>query len=311
LEKIDRIDSNHRIKKEISTILEELNKKPRDYINDIIILINREIGINKIVSIILFGSQRNEQDDESTVVSDCDLLIIFKDRVSNRHIKEIERYFIALEIKHQFREPGNKFTKKILSVISQSTGMFISHFLCRRKYWESATFHKIFQVNKVFSTIFAPRKIVLCSVIDNSTILYGEDLRDIARQKVIIPPFDMIKSTVMNMIISIFSIGISPLKSLGAMKYQLEAVKWALRASNYYSFEDTESLEMLVKRFMSLENPKYKKRAENFFNDFIELRKSPKPDLSFMLRCPFRILKMHVKGILFKKMIRQKRLKLN
>lgn len=308
MEKIDIIDSNHKIKQEISTLLEELDKKPRDYINDIVILINREIGINKILSIILFGSQRNEQENESTVVSDCDLLIIFKDRVSNRHIKEIERYFMALEIKHQFREQHSKIISKLLDVVQSTTGMFVSHFLTKRKYWVSATFHKIFQVNKVFSTIFAPRKIVLCSAIDNSSIIYGEDLRNIVQQKVIVPPFDMIKSTAMNLIISIFSIGISPLKSLGAMKYQLEAVKWALRASNYFSFEDTESLELLAKRFMSLEKPKYKKRAEKFFNDFIKLRKNPKPDLRFMLRCPFRILKMHIKGILFKKMIRQKKL---
>lgn len=311
MEKAGLLDLNNRIKNEIQNTIEVLEKKPRDYINDIVVLINREIGINKILSIILFGSQRVEHACESTVVSDCDLIVIFKDRVSNRHIKEIERYFIALESKYQFRDPGKKFTKKILGVITKTTGMFVSHFLTKKQYWENAIFHKIFRVNKVISSIFAPRKIVLCSVLDNSTILYGEDSRDIVRQKLVVPPFDIIKSTAMNLIISIFSLGISPIKSLGSMKYQLEAVKWSLRASNYFSFEDSEPLEMLAKRFMSLEKPKNKKRAEKFYNDFIQLRKNPKPDLYFMLRAPFRVLKIHIKGILFKKMIRQKKLKFN
>jgi len=294
---------DNRIKNEIKSQLENLSTQSRNYINDIVVLINKEIGINKILSIILFGSQRAAS-KEFTEVSDCDLLIIFKDRVSNRHIREIEKYFIALEIKHNFREFNFKLVNKLLSVVQQTTGMFISHFLTKRKYWEDAKFHKIFNVNKFFSKLFAPRKIVLCSVIDNSNILYGKDLRDITLKRVSIPPFDMIKSTAMNLMISLFSIIIIPFKKLKPMKYQLEAVKWALRASNYYSFEDSEPLEKLVKRFMLLEKMTINKRhARMFYKRFLDLRKEPRMDIGFMLRCPLRILKIHVKGILFKKML--------
>jgi hypothetical protein len=305
LDEISIIEINRRIKSEIESKLKDIQKRPRDYINDIVVLINREIGINKILSIILFGSQRTVHEMENTAVSDCDLLIIFKDRVSNRHIREIEKYFIALEIKHNFRELDDKFTKKLLAVLQSSTGIFISHFLTKRKYFEAATFHKIFGVNKFFSRFFAPRTIVLASVIDNSSILYGEDLRDIVKKKIKIPTFDMVKSATMNLIISLFSIAILPFRSLKSVKYQLEAIKWALRASNYYSFEDSISLEKITDRFSTYVNPEKVRNAKDFFKEFIELRKNPKKDIYFMLKSPVRIIKIHLKGILFKKILRK------
>lgn len=156
----------------------------------------------------------------------------------------------------------------------------------------------------------APKKIVIASVIDNSVLFYGQDLREIVKKTIVIPPFDMLKSIIMNSLISIFTILIIPFKSLNSIQYQLEAVKWALRASSYYSFEDSKSLQKVVKRFTMFEkSARSKRRANRFFNRFLELRKNPRNDVGFMLRCPFRILKIHRKGFLFKKIIRPKQLK--
>jgi len=248
----DEVDE--KIEHKLSNNLRGINEQSRNYIRDIVVLINREIGINKIISIILFGSQ--QADNDNTIVSDCDLLFIFKNRVSDHHIKEIERYFIALEIKHKFKEPTSKLTGNVLSVIQQSTGMFISHFLTKRKYWEQAVFYKIFRVNKVFSAVFAPRNIVLSNVIQNSTILYGDDLRNIIKPKIKISVREMFRSTVMNLFISFFALLIAPKKELNSIKYQLEAIKWSLKASNYYCFEDSELLNTIVERFISFESLK-------------------------------------------------------
>ena len=234
--------TNDKIEHHISSNLKGLNEQSRNYIKDIVALINREIGINKIVSILLFGSQQVEK--ENTIVSDCDLLFIFKNRVSSRHIKEIERYFIALEIKHNFKEPISKLTREVLSVIQNSTGMFVSHFLTKQKYWEQAIFYKIFRVNRVFSALFAPRNIVLGNVIQNSTILYGDDLRNILRPKIKISVREIFRSTVMNLFISFFALLIGPRKELNSIKYQLEALKWSLKASNYYCYEDSEFVQV-------------------------------------------------------------------
>lgn len=294
------IESNKKIRDKLR--LYGINDRSRKYIKDIIVLINKEIGINKILSIILFGSQLSK--NESSAISDCDLLIIFKDRVSNHHIKEIEKYFIALEIKHNFREFNNNVFKRILGVINQTTGIFISHFLTKKKYWEESVFHKIFRVNKVFSSIFAPRKIVLGNVLINSSILYGDDLRQLIKPKIQINIQEIFRSSVMNLMISLFSLAISYLRHLNPTKYQLEAVKWALKASNYYCFRDSPNLDKITERFISFEKKKSQKRATRFFSEFLQLRRFPRNNMNFMIRCPIRIVKIHTQAILFKKLVK-------
>ena len=296
------IEGNKRIRDKLTFF--GINEQSSNYIKDIVTLINKEIGINKILSIVLFGSQRTRK--EAAKVSDCDLLIIFKDRVSNHHIKEMEKYFFALEIKHKFREFSDHLSRKILGVINQTTGIFVSHFLTKRKYWEDSIFHKIFRVNKVFSSVFAPRHIVLGNVLINSSILYGEDLREDLRPKIKISIQEMFRSTVMNLMISLFSLAISFLKSLKPTKYQLEAIKWALKASNYYCFRDSVNLYKITERFISFERKKTQKKARRFFSEFLELRTKPRNNMNFMIRCPLRIIKIHTKAIQFKNLVKRK-----
>ncbi len=218
----------------------------------------------------------------------------------------MERYFIALEIKHNFKEPTSKLFREILGVIQHSTGMFISHFLTKQKFWEQAIFYKIFRVNRVFSALFAPRNIVLGNVIQNSTILFGEDLRDSIRPKIKITVREIFRSTIMNLFISFFAILIAPRKELNSIKYQLEAIKWSLKASNYYCYEDSELLNKIVERFISFESPKHQAKAERFFSKFLELRTNPINDLKFMIFSPYRILRIHVKAIIFRKLTKRR-----
>ncbi|MFX1329064.1 MAG: hypothetical protein ACFE91_13135 [Promethearchaeota archaeon] len=306
MQKTSTFERNNKIKKEISDRLNNLNVKSQNYIKDIINLINKEVGVNKVISILLFGSQVAKNDNEATSLSDCDLLIIFKDRVSNHHIKEIEKYFIALEIKHDFREFDEHLSRKILGVINQTTGIFVSHFLTKKKYWQEIVFHKIFRVNKVFSAVFAPRRIVLGNILTNSSILYGDDLRENIRPNIQISLIEIIKSTIMNLMISLFAMAISFLKNLNSIKYQLNAIKWALKASNYYCFRDSNNLNKIIKRFTSFERPNLQKKAKKFFFDFLQLRKTPNNNMRFMIRCPIRIIKIHVKAIIFKKIVKRR-----
>ena len=311
MQDINILESNRKIKDKISSKLNGINKQSRNYIKDIITLVNKEIGVNKVLSILLFGSQRANNNEDISTLSDCDLLIIFKDRVSNHHIREIEKYFISLEIKHNFREFSNHLSKRILGVISQTTGIFVSHFLTKKKYWSNIVFHKIFRVNKVFSSVFAPRKIVLGNIITNSSILYGDDLREEIRPRIQITMQEMFRSTVMNLMISLFSIAISFLKNLNPIKYQLEAIKWSLKASNFYCFRDSENLTTLTKRFISFERKRLQSKASRFFSEFLQLRHSPRNNIAFMIRCPIRIIKIHTKAISYKKLVkRQQKLRI-
>jgi len=298
------------LKNKISSNLKDISERSRNYINDVITLINKEIGINKILSIMLFGSQRSEKKQERSLISDCDLLFIFKNRVLNRHIREIEKYLIALEVKHKFKLPNSSLLNNILGVIQYSTGMFVSHFLTKQKFWEQANFHQIFHVNKVFSALFAPRNIVLSNVIDNCTVLYGEDLRNNIKPRIKISIKEMFKSTVMNLFISFFALIIFPLKKINSIKYQLEAIKWTLRTANYYCFEDTETLIYIINRFISLESYASQIKSKQFFNKFLQLRKNPHNIFYFMLRSPIRIIKIHVKAIVYKKLVKKNLIKM-
>ncbi|MFX1238160.1 MAG: hypothetical protein ACFFAS_17690 [Promethearchaeota archaeon] len=282
--------------------LENLDLKSRYYIKDLIVLVKNEIGFDKTLSIILFGSLASKQND-NTGISDCDVLIIIRDDVPKKKLKNLEKFFCSLEIKHDFREYNNSFSKKIMDVVQRSTGMFVSHFVSIRSNWENALFHKIFNVNKVFSTLFAPTKIVLSSVIDNSLIIYGDDLRPIIKEMLNIPCTDMIKSIIMNLIITIFSIIITPLKNLNSPKYLLESIKWSLRASNYYLFKDSVSLYQIVNRFLMLEKPQSRNKAKKYYSKFLELRKNPRREIKFIFQTFFRILKIHRKAIFYKKSI--------
>ena len=154
--------------------------------------------------------------------------------------------------------------------------------------------------------LFAPRNIVLGSVIQNSTVLFGEDLRDSIRPKIKITVREIFRSTVMNLFISFFALLIGPRKELNSIKYQLEAIKWSLKASNYYCYEDSESLDKILKRFISFETPKRKAKTERFYLKFLELRKNPNNDLKFMIFSPLRILRIHINAITFRKLTRRK-----
>jgi hypothetical protein len=110
----------------------------------------------------------------------------------------------------------------------------------------------------------------------------------------------------MNLFISFFALLIGPIKELNSIKYQLEAIKWSLKASNYYCYEDSELLDKIVKRFISFEKPKKKLDAETFYLRFLELRRNPSNDLKFMIYTPIRILKIHVRAIIFRKLTRRK-----
>lgn len=289
-----------------------VNQKTQKYINEVIQVLHNKIGIKNILSVILFGSQvwNNHSKSDCTDLSDCDLLIIFKDYIPDSLIKKVEKYIIALEKKHYFRETDSEFALKMINLVHQTTGMFVSHFLTKKTYFERGIFHKIFSVNKVLAVIFAPKKIVLSSVIDNSIVLWGEDQRSLIKKKIEISSTDIFKSLIMNLLIVVFSILFTPLKIFNT-KYQLEAIKWSLKASNFYAFEDSKPLRIVIKRFLSIEkNFWHLKHAMRFYSMFLDLRKNPRNNIYFMIKCPFRIIKIHVKGLLFRKMVLNKRKKL-
>ncbi|TXT53769.1 MAG: hypothetical protein BAJALOKI2v1_870005 [Promethearchaeota archaeon] len=289
--------------KDLCLDLTGINKRVCYYIEDVLRLIKKEIGLHKIRSIFLFGSQIPQNSEESNI-SDCDLLIIFDNDVSKKSIQHLEKFFISLEIKHNFRDEDSSFMKKLLGDIQYHTGIFKSHFFSTEKSWKRGKFHKIFNVNYLFSKLLAPKRLVLGSVIKNSNLLYGEDLRGKIEDKIKITSFDITKSLIMNSLLSFFSFIIAPFESLSSIKYQLEAVKWSLRASDYYLFESTDTLVRVINRIKILKKTNYKQNDQEFYKKFIFLRNHPRSAYIFMFKSFLKIFKIHLTAIHYKKELR-------
>ncbi len=276
----------------LNPIFYQLNSKSQNYICDIINITRRKIGLNSVSSIILFGSQIYNK-KENILVSDCDLLIILNDNISKCKIKDLDRYILALEIKHNYRDNNPKLLKRILSYLQKTTGMFVSHFITTKKYCKKQLFHKIFQINHLFSFLFAPRKIVLNSVMSNNKEIYGESLINFIKKENTPSKWDIFKSLLMNLIISFFSIIITPFRKLNAIYYQLEAVKWSLKAVNYYIFRDSKSLNEIIIRFSNDKNNCLIRINMHYLKRFLRLRKQPFNDIRFIIRSPIKIIKIH------------------
>lgn len=292
--------------KDLCLDLNGINKRVCYYIEDVLKLVKKELGLQKIRSIFLFGSQIPQNSEESNI-SDCDLLIIFDNDVSKKSIQELEKFFISLEIKHNFRDKDSSFMKKLLGDIQYHTGIFKSHFLSTEKSWKKRKFHKIFNVNYLFSQLLAPKRLVLGSVIKNSNLLYGEDLRDQIEDKIKINSFDLTKSLIMNSLLSFFSFVIAPFEGICSIKYQLEAVKWSLRASDYYLFESTDTLVRVINRIRILRKSNYKEKDQEFYKRFLYLRNHPCSAYRFMFRSFLKIFKIHIVAIHYKKEFRDLR----
>ena len=282
----------------LDTTFRELTPKIRRYIQDVIRVLNHHIGVNALTSLILFGSQvRNS----NTEVSDCDLLIIMKDDTPEILITILKKHLLTLEMKYQFLENTNKnLLNSILFAIQRTTGMFVSHFITKQKNFTQARFYKIFSVNRVFSKFLAPIKLVLLNVIDNSTVIYGQDLRGEVQAQLADSSFtiDIIKSLLMNLTISVLSLVLIPFKKLDPIKYVLEAIKWSAKSIHYYLFRNSEHIEKVLKKLMYI-YPLSRKRTKirQFFNRFLHLRQSPTLDIGFMIHTPLRIISMHINAI--------------
>lgn len=278
------------------------NQKVIGYIYDLIRFLKKKVGSDKIISVILFGS--NTYLNDTSKISDCDILVILSDDISDDQINSLEKYFFELEIKHELNIKPKNFLDSVLKIIEKSTGMYVSHFVTRKSYWLTKKFAKIFRVNRIFAYMFAPRNIVIKSMISSSIILLGDDLRYIDNE-IAINSFGMIKSILLNLIISFFSIGFGLIYK-NTLKYELEAIKWSLKASNFYLFNDTCELNKMMKRFVKLSNKS--KSLISFFKRFIYLRHHPnRRSFGYSFLTPLNIIRIHNLGLSYKKLIKDKK----
>ncbi|HUX98454.1 MAG TPA: nucleotidyltransferase domain-containing protein [Candidatus Deferrimicrobium sp.] len=265
------------------TNLDALNipERANNYLRGVIKVLEKFLG-DRLLSIIMFGSLVKGYVSE---VSDADILVIVSDDCTNKELKYLHRSIMAYEIKFHYLIPPKGLVSRILSSIDKSTGMFISHFIGRKKDFLKGNFAKTFQVNKLMAMFLAPNDIVYGSVLCRAKVLYGQDLIQEAKIPNV-PMTQLLKSILMNMVTSLLTLFIYPLTNRATL-YEMESAKWSFLAAYYYVNHDSPPLPKLLQFFLDRDI------STKYVNNWIALRKNYRPDQKFGLLTPWNILKIH------------------
>jgi len=256
-------------------------KKANEYLRDVIQLLEGHLQ-DRLISIIIFGSLVKGY---STEVSDADILIVVSDDCNKKEIQYLHRLIAAYEVKHKYLVPPKGLVPRILYSIDKSTGMFISHFITRKRDFLKGNFSRTFQVNRLMAKVLAPNQIVYGSVLSRARLLYGENIiKEVKPPNVQIT--QLFKSILMNMITSLFTLFIYPLTKRATL-YEMETAKWSFLAAYYYVNHDSPPLPVLLKFFLDHEI------STAYINRWVALRKNYRPDPKFGLLTPLNILKIH------------------
>ena len=110
--------------------------------------------------------------------------------------------------------------------------------------------------------------------------------------------FQLIKSLMMDLTISLGTIAIIPLRKKNLV-YSLESFKWALRSGYFYLLKKTKSVVAISKIFLKLGIP------AKFMHKFLTLRQQNrlKLDLLFALQLPYYVLKVHLVSFAYRKIL--------
>jgi len=272
-----------------------LPEKVCKYLKDIEKLIQLKIGYSNIYSIVLFGSYATNDYSEN---SDIDLLIVINDEFFKSHSVEyfeyIEKLALAIELKNNLRIKRTSFITAVLNIIEKTTGMFVSHFICKKSDWDKQIFHKIFNVNSFLAKLIAPGDIVLKNMSKSYLVLYGEKLKPKYKKR--ISAIQLFKSLIMTELIAVGTVIIFPFYK-NSIKYSLEAFKWTIRNSYLYLFQEPGTQKQMEEFLTHSSVPK------SYCNRYNELRNNKKRDFRFAVLCPFEILKIYMISFRYRKII--------
>jgi len=273
------------------------------YINDAALIVRNLLGKDKLKGIILFGSYARAksatEESSATKISDVDLIFKIDDSVSNSELKRVDGLIDALAIKYGLRMKADSLFNKFLRAVEKTTGMFVSHFFVRNKYWKAQKFSKVFRLNSLLSALLAPCKLVLKSMSFDCITLWGEGLD--VQDSIKIPKADLFRSMLMNFILCLAGNFLGPFVKTPEM-YVLESVKWSIRACYFYITEKIASVDSTVMFFKLLNrnNPNLsgKRSFDQFLDDFLRYRSDHnRTDVKFRLKACLAIIKIHCRAI--------------
>lgn len=240
--------------------------------------------IEEVCSVIMFGSYVKGDLSQS---SDVDMLVIVDDFISDSKIKELDSKILSLEEKFGFANTELTFSSRLLNQLSRQTGMFVSHFICRKSAFIDLNFADIFGTNSILTRLLAPKGLVLASMLDDAKTIYGKNLlKEVGTIK--INSTELFKSCAMNVLLSIGSIFLAFSKPAKAIRFSMEAIKWSIYSTYYYSNQKSAKLSEINEVFIK----------QNILNSQIhrlmELRNNPVVDWKFIFFAPWNTIRIHL-----------------
>lgn len=275
---------------EVCTILNsprfKIPVKAKNYIDDVCTTLKSDFG-QKLVSMVLFGGVVEEYFADG--VSDVDLIVVLADTCSKEDIKKARTTMKNIEIKYNFSRESGGIINRLLQLFNEHTGMFTSHFVCKKSSFENANFNKMFLQTIPFfiiADLIVPKRIVLTNVFGSARVIYGDDLlQQIKISKCGI--IDLIKDCSMNFVLSWVAIGVYPFSN-AATKYSMQAMKWSFLACKTYLHEQSTNLDKACRYFMQNEI------IGEYSKEMFQLRGNYKSDIHFVITTPLRIIYIHL-----------------
>lgn len=259
------------------------------YVRDVVLLTRRLFGPDKLVSVLLFGSHAKEQ---ACSISDCDTVVVLDSSVRRRQIRASQPYFHALEVKYGFRKPAGSLIGGILRAVEATTGMFMSHFVCKLRDVERLDFARMFNLNYLFAKVLAPSKFVIGSIAHSARTYHGRDLLPLLL-RVRAGPFQVLKNLLVTTLISLSS-SLIMILTPNAIKYHLEAVKWAMNGCYFYLRGKSPPLKRIGRFFGELGV------SRRFLAKFYHYRDAPRVDPVFSLATFPQVIRIHALALALK-----------
>lgn len=261
--------------------------KGQEYIREIIQALERKFP-GQIASVVLFGSQARQ---EATKSSDVDLIVILEDNIPKKTLKKLLGHLQWLETRFGYRKsPQGGLVARFIASVETGTGMFTS-FACRRSEFLQGDFARIFHINRILAWI-APQKVVLESIRVQGITVYGENLNSK------LPPLritvgQLMKSFLINLLLGAGTLFLAPFSrdSEGEITRQsMEATKWSLFSSYFWLFNETVTINEMV-RFALVKLRKGFLRRH--FLEFLALRNMKGRNKRFVMRTPVVVFLIH------------------
>lgn len=278
-----------------------LTGKAERYVSEAIEIVRR-LAPEYLYIALIFGSLISKHVTRS---SDVDLLLVFDDAIPERMIKLIDQALEYLEAKYGFNEKEKNFWEHLYRALNRMTGMYKSHFICKKQDLIKFNFARIFNVSRIMSKILAPKCFVLKNFLFFAKVIYG-DADFVSRSKKLLqiilpecPVIDWIKSIIMNLLLSLGALFAS-IFSKKSHLYALEAIKWSFYVGMYYINNNLQpTLTNVIKHFKKIIN-------KNFIERFLKSKRNMVRDPLLLLLAPFYVIYIHLVSKNFQKIIRNR-----